>query len=190
MADAAVPLTTDDHTAVVEQHAAGDGGEHVEPVAFGFMGPGAWVSVAMLLFIAIVLWKGVHRMIAAGLDARIAAIRHHLVEAKALRAEAEALRADYAARIAGAEQDAAGMIEHARSEAAAIVAKAQIDTASIIARRERMAQDRIGAAERGAVDEVRAAAAAAAAGASRRIIAERHHAEADRRMVDEAIAHL
>ncbi|MBC7160032.1 MAG: hypothetical protein H5U21_08300 [Porphyrobacter sp.] len=190
MADASVALTAEDQTALVERHSGGDGGEHTQPAAFGVIGPGAWVSLAMLLFIAIVLWKGVHRTIAAGLDARIAAIRRQLEEAKALRAEAEALRADYAARIAGAEQDAAAMIEHARSEAAAIVAKAQIDTAAIIARRERMAQDRIGAAERSAVDEVRARAAAAAAGASRRIIAERHHAEADRRMVDEAIAQL
>jgi len=164
--------------------------EHVEPVAFGIMGPGAWVGLAMLAFIGILIWKGVHKAIARGLDGRIAAIRDQLEEAKKLRADAEALRSEYAAKIANAEQDAASMLDHARSEAVAIVEKAQRDTTAVIARRERMAEDKIAAAERSAVEELRARAARAAAEAARGLIAERHHAEADRRLVDEAIARL
>ena len=164
--------------------------EHVEPMAFGFMGPGAWVGLAMLVFIGILIWKGVHRAIARVLDTRIAAIRDQLDEAKKLRADAEALRGEYAAKIAGAEKDAAAMLDHARSEAAAIVAKAQSDTTTIIARRERMAEDKIAAAERSAVEGLRAQAARAAAEAARGLIAERHHADADRHLVDEAISRL
>jgi F-type H+-transporting ATPase subunit b len=164
--------------------------EHVEPVAFGIMGPGAWVGLAMLVFIGILIWKGVHKTIAGGLDGRIAAIRSQLDEARKLRAEAEALRGEYAAKIANAEQDAAAMLDHARSEAVAIVEKAQRDTTTVIARRERMAEDKIAAAERSAVEDLRARAARAATEAARGLIAERHHAEADRRLVDEAIAHL
>ena len=164
--------------------------EHVGPVAFGFMGPAVWVSLAMLVFIGILIWKGVHKAIAGGLDSKIAAIRDQLEEAKKLRAEAEALRGEYAAKIANAEKDAAAMLDHARLEAAAIVAKAQSDTTAVIARRERMAEDKIAAAERSAVESLRDQAAAAAAEAARGLIAERHHAEADRRLVDEAIARL
>lgn len=164
--------------------------EHVEPVAFGVMGPGAWVSLAMLILIGILLWKGVHKTIAGGLDSRIAAIREQLDEAKKLRAEAEALRAEYAAKIANAEKDAAAMLDHARSEAEAIVAKAQQDTTTVIARRERMAEDKIAAAERSAVEELRVRAARAATEAARGLIAERHNADADRRLVDEAITSL
>lgn len=166
------------------------GAEHATPVAFGFVGPAAWVSLAMLAFILILLWKGVPKLIAGGLDDKIAAIRSQLDEAKALRAEAEALRGEYAAKIANAEKDAAAMLDHAKAEAAAIVEKAQADTAAVIARRERMAQDKIAAAERGAVDSLRAQAAAAAATAARGLIAARHGVDADRKLVDEAISGL
>jgi len=43
-------------------------------------------------------------------DGKIAAIKQQLDEAKALRAEAEQLRAEYAAKIAGAEKDAEAML--------------------------------------------------------------------------------
>ena len=165
-------------------------GKHVEPELLG-LAPYQWVGVAMALLILIAIFGAkVHRTIGRGLDNKIAAIRQQLDEAKALRAEAEALRGEYAAKIAGAEKDAAAMLDNARAEAAAIVGKAEADSAAMIARRERMAQDKIAAAERAAVDELRARAANAAAAAARGLIAERHHAEADRQLVDEAISRL
>lgn len=177
------------HTAV-EHPDAGHGAEHAGPVAFGFVGPAAWVSLAMLVFIGILLWKGVPKLITGGLDAKIAAIREQLEEAKKLREEAEALRAEYAAKIANAEKDAAAMLDHAKVEAEAIVAKAAADTKDVIARRERMATDKIAAAERGAVEDLRAQAAGAAAVAARELIATRHGADADRKLVDDAISGL
>src|SRR5690606_24943850 len=135
------PVAEQELHATIEHDAGGHGAEHVTPVAFGFIGPTAWVSLAMLVFIGVLLWKGVPKLIAGGLDSKIAAIREQLDEAKTLRAEAEALRAEYAAKIANAEKDAAAMIEHAQVEAAAIVDKAQADAQAVIARRERMAQD-------------------------------------------------
>jgi F-type H+-transporting ATPase subunit b len=188
MADAAAGHEL--HTATVADDAAAHGGEHATPVAFGFVGPAAWVSLAMLMFIAILLWKGVPKLITRGLDAKIAAIREQLDEAKKLRAEAEALRSEYAAKIAGAEKDAEAMLEHARHEASAIVEKAQSDTEAVIRRRERMAQDKIAGAERAAVDELRARAANAAAVAARGLIASKHAAAADRRLIDQAIVGL
>lgn len=173
-------------TEVAEAH----GAEHAEPVAFGFIGPGAWVSLAMAVFIAILVWKKVPGVIAKGLDDQIAAIRKQLDEAKALRAEAEALRAEYAAKIAGAEKDAAAMLDHARHEADSIVAKAEADTATMISRREKMAQDKIAAAERAAVDDLRAKAADAATTAAAALIAQNHGAKADKGLVDNAIAGL
>lgn len=166
-----------------------DAGGHAAPSAFG-LEPFQWVSVAMLVFIAILVWKGVPKLIAGGLDAKIAAIREQLDEAKKLRAEAEALRAEYAAKIANAEKDAAAMLDHAKVEAEAIVEKAAADAKAVIARRERMAEDKIAGAERAAVEELRARAASAAADAAVRLIADRHGAEADRKLVDEAIAGL
>ena len=172
-------------TEVPEAH----GGEHAEPSAFG-LAPGAWVALSMAVFIAILLWKKVPGVIAGGLDKGIAEIRHQLDEAKALRAEAEALRTEYAAKIAGAEKDAAAMLEHAKHEAEAIVAKAEADAAAVIVRREKMAQDKIAAAERAAIDDLRAKAADAATKAAGVLIAQNHGASADKGLVDNAIAGL
>ena len=169
-------------------HVDAGAGKHDEPTALGLQ-PYQWVAVSMaLLLIILIVWAKAHKAIGGGLDARIAAIRQQLDEAKSLRAEAEALREEYAAKIAGAEKNAEAMLDNARAEADAIVAKAEADTTATIARRERMAEDRIASAERTAIAEVRAQAVDAATRASRTLIAEKHDAAADNRLIDEEIA--
>ncbi len=160
---------------------------HAEPTLFG-LEPYQVVSVSMLVLIAVLIWKKVPGAIAGGLDGKIAAIRAQLDEAKALRAEAEALRNEYAAKIAGAEKDAEAMLEGARREADGILAKAEADSTAMVARRTQMAEDKIGAAERDAVEQVRAHAATAAAAAARKLIAEKHDADADSKLADQVIA--
>ena len=182
-------FTTEDPEMATAMEGAHDGAhtEHADPVALG-MNPGGWVGLSMLVLLLILIWKGALKAITGGLDSKIAAIREQLDEAKKLRAEAEALRAEYQAKIASAEKDAAAMVDHARTEATAIVDKARTDAEAMIARRERMAQDKIAAAERGAVDELRARAARAATAAAGQLIATRHDEAADRKLVDEAIS--
>ena len=102
---------------------------------------------------------------------------------EARRPEAEALRKEYADKIANAEKDAAAMLDHARHEAESIVAKAEVDTTETIARREKMAQDKIAAAELAAVTDLRNQAAAAAAAAAKRLIAANHSADADKALL-------
>lgn len=162
---------------------------HAEPTALG-LDATAWVALAMLVVIAIMLWKKVPAAIGRSLDKKIAAIREQLDEAKQLRAEAEALKAEYEARAAQAGAEAATMIERARHEAEAIVEQAKADSAALVERRTRMAEDKIAAAERSAVQEVRAKAAVAAAAAAERLIRDQHDAAADKAMVDQAIAGL
>lgn len=164
-----------------------EGGHHAAPTALG-LNPTAWVALAMFALILIAIWKKVPGLLTSSLDSSIAEIRKQLDEAKALRAEAEALRQEYANKIANAEKDAAAMLEHAKHEAEAIVAKAEADTVMVIARREKMAEDKISAAERGAVADLRAKAAQAAATAAQGLIAQNHGAAADKALVDEAIS--
>lgn len=179
-----------DHAEALQPSVAhGEEIQHPEPMLFG-MPPSAIVALAMTVFIAILLWKKIPKAIAGGLDNRIDMIRGQLDEARALRTEAEALRAQYAAKIAGAERDAAAMLDHARAEAGGIIAKAEADTTAMIGRREKMAQDKIAAAERGAIDELRARAATAATEAARSLIARNHGAEADKALIDAAIADI
>jgi F-type H+-transporting ATPase subunit b len=166
---------------------AADG--HSEPTALG-LDSYQWVGLAMLLLIAVMVWKKVPGIITGGLDAKIAEIRKSLDEAKALRAEAEALRDEYAAKIASAEKDAEAMMAGAQEEAEAILTRAEADSVTMVARRQRMAEDKIAAAERAAIAEVKATAVRAAAAASRKLIAERHDSTADMALADEVIASL
>lgn len=162
---------------------------HAEPSALG-LSPGGWVSLAIIAILLIALWKKVPAMLAGGLDNSIGEIRKQLDEAKALRAEAEALRQEYANKIANAEKDAAAMLEHAKHEAEAIIAKAESDTTEVIGRREKMAEDKIAATERAAVADLRAKAADAAATAARGLIRQNHSAAADSALVDRAIGSI
>ncbi|WP_084384728.1 F0F1 ATP synthase subunit B family protein [Novosphingobium naphthalenivorans] len=161
---------------------------HAEPALLGIAPPVAVVSASMIVLLAIAVWKGLPGMLTRGLDSQIAEIKAQLEEAKTLRAEAEALRKEYADKIANAEKDAAAMLEHARHEAEAIVAKAEKDTAEVITRREKMAQEKIAAAELAAVTDLRNKAAVAAAAAAKGLIAANHSADADKVLVDQAIA--
>jgi F-type H+-transporting ATPase subunit b len=172
---------------------AADGGHgeapHVDPTALG-LNATAWVALAMLVVIGIMLWKKVPAAIGRGLDKKIAGIREQLDEAAKLRAEAEALRAEYEAKTAAAGAEAQAMVDRARNEADMIVQQAKVDAASLIDRRTRMAEDKIAAAERSAIAEVRAKAANAAAAAAEALIVQQHDAAADRTMVDQTIAGL
>ena len=155
-----------------------------------FHGAGAplFVALSMMVVIGIMIWKRVPAVIGRALDRKIGSIRANLDEAAKLRAEAEALKAEYEGKAAAAATEATAILAHAREEAEGIVLQAQAAAAALIDRRGRMAEDKIAAAERTAVAEVRARAADAAARAAAALIAERHDAGADRALVERTIA--
>src|SRR5690242_12725173 len=160
-----------------------------EPSAFGLTPP-AFVALAMIVVIAILVWKRVPGAIGKALDDKIALIRDQLAEAEALRKEAEALKAEYEKKARGVDKDRKALIERAKHEADEIVAKAKTDAEALIARRTRMAEDKIAAEERAAVEQLRSAAADAAAKAAAKLIAERHDAATDAKPVDQAIKEI
>ena len=162
--------------------------EH-EPTAL-WLNPGGWVALAMLAVFAILIWKKVPAAIAAALDEKIATIRGQLAEAESLRKEAEALKAEYEAKAKSVDKDRKALLERAKHEAAEIVAKAKTDAEALIARRGRMAEDKIAAEERAAIDGLRAVAADAATKAAQRLIAERHDATADEKLVNQSIGEI
>ena len=167
------------------QHEPGGG----EAKAFGLDAP-AFIALAMIVVIAVMIWKKVPAAIGKALDAKIGLIRDQLAEAEALRKEAEALKAEYQAKANSAEAEAAAMIKRAHGEADEIVAKAKSDAEGLIARRGRMAEDKIAAEERAAVKHLRAAAVDGAARAAARLIAERDDAGTDAQLVNRTIAEL
>ena len=174
-------------SAAHQAQASAEGGEDA---LFGVVTAPMIVALSMIVVFLIIWRAGGFKALTAGLDNRIATIRKQLDEAKALRAEAEALLAEAKARQAAAHKDAEGILAHAKVEADQLVAQARIDAETLIERRGKMAEDKIAAAERSAIAEVRARAASASAAAAAQIIAERHDAVSDKALIARTIASL
>jgi F-type H+-transporting ATPase subunit b len=117
-----------------------------------------WATVALAIFIAVIVYYRVPAMIARALDQRAERIRNELDTARRLREEAQQLLAEYQRKRKEAEKEAEGIISAARREASRIVEEARQRTEEYIARRQAMAEAKIAQAEREAVAEVRARA--------------------------------
>ena len=157
--------------------AAAEGAEYAKPAYFA---DGAvWVALAMLAVIALMIWKRAPAAIGKSLDEKIAMIRAQLAEAEAVRKEAEALKAEYEAKIKAAGKETKAMLKRAETDAQGIVAKAEEDAKALVERRQAMAEAKIAAEERAAIDELRATTAKAATAAAAKIIADKHDAKAD-----------
>jgi F-type H+-transporting ATPase subunit b len=176
-------------TAATEAH-GGPATHGPAPALYGVLNGGALVSLAMLVFLIVLVVKKVPGLVGKALDNKIGEIRAQLDEAAKLRAEAEALKAEYQAKIATATKDAEAMRAAAEEEAADLIKAAQADAEALIARRQKMAEDKIAAAERGAVSDLRNRAAAAATAAAATLIAQVHDAKADTALVDDTIGKI
>lgn len=188
------PITAagpEDHGGELHAGTEAKGGHgEAHPTMLG-LGAEEWVFVSVTIFILLAIFVAkAPRKITDALDAKIADVRRELDEARALRAEAEALLADARRQEAEAGATAAAMLSHARTEADQLLAQAQADAEALVLRRRRMAEDKIGAAERGAVAEVRAAAARAAAEAATQVLASSIDAGSDKALIDQAIGDL
>src|ERR1700744_157857 len=135
--------------------------------------PEFWIAVGFVLVIAILVWKGVPKMVGTMLDQRAASISAELNEARRLREEAAGLLADYKAKAASAEREAESIITEARAEATRFAEVSRADLVAQIGRRAQAAQDKIAQAEAAAMSEIRALAAAAAVAASQKLITAR-----------------
>jgi F-type H+-transporting ATPase subunit b len=132
--------------------------------------PETWVAVGFLIFVGILIYVGVPKMITAALDDRAKRVQADLDEARRLKDEAQKLLAEYQSKQKQAEQEAAGIIEGAKAEAERIAADAKIKMEEFVARRTKMAETKIAQAEAQAVADVRAAAADAAVTAAEKIL--------------------
>ncbi|MFD1789735.1 F0F1 ATP synthase subunit B [Sphingomonas floccifaciens] len=175
--------------ALTTEHGGVGPANHPDPALFG-LDATVWVSLAMAVFLAVLVVKKVPSLITGLLDKQIAGIRQRLEEAKQLRAEAEALRDEYARKLTDVETQTRDIVAHAEEEAKALVAKAEADAADLVTRRAKMAEDKIAAAERTALAEVRAKTADAATKAAAALIAAKHGADADQALVDRTISGL
>lgn len=145
-----------------------------------------WATISLAIFIGIMVYFGVPKLITKMLDDRIKKIEDELAQAEALRAEAKALLAEYEARRENAEKEAEDIVASAREEAFRLTAEAKDSLAALVTRRTRAVEDKIAQAEAQAVAEVRARSAEVAVEAAR-VLLQQQMAEKGDALVDQAI---
>ncbi len=134
--------------------------------------PETWVAIGFLIFVGILIYVGVPKMILGALDDRARRVQAELDEARRLKDEAQKLLAEYQAKQKQAETEAAAIIESAKAEAERIAAESKTKMEEFVVRRTKMAETKIAQAEAQAIADVRAAAAEAAVTAAEKILIE------------------
>ena len=137
-----------------------------------FAEPEFWVAVAFVILMGLFVYMGVHRTILTTLDHRSERIRAELDDAQRLKQDAAKLLAEYKARRATAEREAADIVASAKAEAERIAAEAKAKMEDFVARRTKTAENKIARAEAQAIADVRAAAADAAVAAASTILSQ------------------
>src|ERR1700741_1008754 len=137
-----------------------------------FQDPETWVAIAFILLVIGFAWMGVHRTVLTALDHRAERIKAELDAASRLKDEAAKVLAEYKARRASAEREAADIIANANAEAERIASEAKAKMEDFVARRTKTAESKIALAESQALADVRAAAAEAAVTAATTILSQ------------------
>src|SRR5689334_6496012 len=132
--------------------------------------PETWVAVAFIILMIVFAWLGIHRTVLTALDHRAERIKAELDDARKLKDEAAKVLAEYKARRATAEREAADIVANAKAEAERIAADAKTKMEDFVARRTKTAESKIAMAEAQALADVRAAAADAAVQAASTIL--------------------
>ena len=130
-----------------------------------------WVAVAFVIFVGVLGYFGVHKLLVKSIDDRRDRIKAELDEARRLKAEAEALLASYQAQAAGSRAARRKRSSaSAKAEAERLAAEAETKLEEFVVRRTKMAESKIAQAEAQALADVRSAAAEAAVAAAETIL--------------------
>ena len=146
-----------------------------------------YARVALVIFVGLMIYFGIPRIITKMLDGQIQKIADELAQAKTLREEAAALLVEYEQKRVAAESEAAGIIAAAQDEANRLTAAAQASLTELIARRTKSVEDKIAQAEAQAVADVRARSADVAIEAARLVLTDEMNRNGGK-IVDKAIA--
>ena len=146
-----------------------------------------WVAVSFFLFVAGLIYLGLHKKVATALDARAERIATELAEARRLREEAEQVLAEYQRKEREAANEADAIIKQAGQEAESLAKETRRTIKEQFERRIKLAEDKIGRAETEAIREVRSAAVNAALSAARTLIAEKLTADQAEKLVKDGI---
>ena len=148
-----------------------------------------WATVALFIFLGILVYMGLPKAVIRLLDARIKKIEDDLAEAARLRTEAEALLVQYEQKRSAAESEAAGIVTAAQEQARRLTEEANASLQDLITRRTRAVEEKISQAEAQALAEVRSRSADLAIEAAR-VLLTRQMPEKGGAIIDNAIRDL
>jgi F-type H+-transporting ATPase subunit b len=133
-----------------------------------------WATIALFLFIGVIVYLKVPGMITKALDNRIKAIEAELAEAERLRLEAKFLLEEYESK------------REAATKEFRLTAEAKTSLEALITRRTKAVEDKIAQAESQAIAEVRSRSADVAVEAARVLLTKQMAKKGDA-LVDQAI---
>jgi F-type H+-transporting ATPase subunit b len=145
------------------------------------------VAIGFFIFIGILLYYRVPRMITSRLDARADRIRQDLAEAKALREEAQALLAQFERKQKEVREQADDIVAASKASAAKVAEAGKEDIRRSVDRRLKAATEQIANAEAAAIREIRDRAVTVAVAAAEEVIRSRMGEGEASRLVDESI---
>ena len=152
-----------------------------------FQNPLFFYGIAFVIFLTLAFKFG-RAPLLGWLDSEILKIRNELDQARKLRAEADALLADYKKKQAAALAEAEAIVTHAKEEAARLRAQAASDLKESLAKQEQQAAARIRLAETEALEQVRNAIVDAAMKMARENLSGRLDGAASAKLTEQAIA--
>ena len=131
----------------------------------------SWVLVSFLLFVGLLIYLKVPKILMRLLDEHSFKVQSQLDEARKLREEAAAMLADYKKKQRDAEGQAADILANAKAEAAQFAVDARLKMTETLDRRTKQAEQKIAQAQEAAIKEVRGRAADLAIAAAGNFIA-------------------
>ena len=148
------------------------------------------VTVAFLVFVGLIIYLGVPKLLGRMLDDRAKQIRNDLDEARLLRDDARALLASYDAKMKEVADQSARIIATARDEAKTAAAQARVDLELSVARRLVTAEDQIESAVKAAEIAVRNQAITVSVQVAGEVLARQMTSDGAAASVDAAIAEV
>jgi F-type H+-transporting ATPase subunit b len=145
------------------------------------------VAISWFLFLGLLAYLGVHKLLGKKLDERADTIREELAEARRLREEAQEVFAEFERKQAEVQGQADEIVAHAKQEAEAAAERAKADLAVSIERRLKAADEQIALAESDAVKEVKDKAVSVAIAAATEVLTAKLGDDKAEGLVDAAI---
>lgn len=149
-----------------------------------------WTFVALVIFLAGMVYLKVPGLMASKLDERAEKISNDLEHARKLREEAQELLAEYQRKRKEAEKEAEEIVAAAKREAEAIANDATAKTEDFVRRRTALAEQKIEQAEAQAIAEVRASAVDLAISAAEQIVQSKASGTAASGLITASIAEV